>query len=664
MSKQMLKILVGTLLFCLVTHVQISAQTALYEFSENSCSFIIEAGFTARCGTLRVPENRAKPNGNQVDVAVAIFPAQMPDPEPDPIFYLDGGPGAATLQSKGSYFSYYFSEFNRTRDIVLVDYRGTGNSEPNLLCNEVADYFGAVRNSISPAILIGQSYERAIENCRQRLVNDERIDFRMYSSAVIAEDIADLRQALGYERINLLGASYGTRLALTLLRDRPENIRSVILDGVLPPQVNLDAETILNANRAFEELFTACARSLRCNEAFPNLRAEFYMVLARLQEQPVSLNLLNNFNTGNQVSLDGVTFINYLFGSLYSTELIPALPLIIHQAFEENFENFRDLNNIGVNANLNFTLGLGLAIACNEENPFNSPKETIAATERVPILGAFFAGNINHNHADALDYCHSWGTETPNPIENEPVQSNVPVLVLNGQFDPITPPRWGELAARTLNKSQVVTFPGMGHVASLSNSSCAKQIALNFLSAPEARLDVSCIDDTPVSWITVDLSDSLTDFESRVNALGEWEVYDHSSTLYWNNVYWSNSYASGMLGITDYLISSFPQTVDKVWFDNLFSHWESNTINNTCSRGNITLYVLSLKQPAMPTITIHYWVDRRTPEKIREVTLAFYESAPYDLEFFSRKLFPQLPTCGRMNYTEDGGYWYDDDYDW
>ena len=651
MSNRMLKIVVSTLLFFLWTSAQTSAQTAHYVFSENPCSFIIEENLTARCGTLRVPEDRSKPDGNQVYIAVAIFPAREPNPDLDPIFYLDGGPGADTIQTKGSYFSYYFSEFNQTRDVVLIDYRGTGDSEPNLFCNELTDFYDAVRN-MSFMELLGQSYSRVLENCRRRLLDDEHLDFRMYSSAVIAEDIVDLRNALGYEQINLLGASYGTRLALTLLRDHPEGIRSAIIDGVLPPQVNLDAETILNANRAFEELFTGCAQSPRCNDAFPDLRAQFYAAAAQLEQQPVPLTI-KLFDQEQEIRLDGKTFVSFMFGSLYSTDLIPLLPFIIHQAFEGNFENFSKLNSVTLNLNPTNTLGLGFAIACNEESPFNDPKETVAAIERVPAVGSFYVNNLNRDQAKAMDYCHSWGMEAPNAVENEPVQSDVPVLVLNGQFDPITPPRWGELAARSLTKSQVVTFPGMGHVASLSNSLCAKEIVLDFLSAPEARLDISCIDDTPVQWVTVDLSDSLTDIELLINSLGEWEIFDRVSTVYWTHVFWSNDYDAAMLGVTDYLIDSFPQNVDRAWFDNLFNQWDSNTLRDTCSRGSVTLYVLTLKHTTTPSVTVYYWVDRRIPGKVREVTLALYDADLHNLLYTSRKLFPELPTCGDDSYPED-----------
>jgi pimeloyl-ACP methyl ester carboxylesterase len=636
--------MVGMLCLIVFSAIPLNAQRSVYQFVKNECPFA-PPGQAVKCGTLTVPEDRNFPAGNQVHIAVAVFPAQSDLPAPDPVFYLDGGPGASTLERFGSNFAYTFSELNQTRDVVLLDYRGAGASEPSLFCDEVATYIRKTLNKQNQNQQTRQSYTAALNRCHKRLVDTEHIDLGMFRGAVIAQDVVDLQEALGYKEINLFGGSYGTRLALTILRDHPDGIRSVLLDGVYPPHVDRSAGSILNANRAFEELFTACAHAVTCNAAFPDLRDEFYRTANQLNQSPAMIHVDTAYNyAGSDLRFTGNAFISYVFNALYSTGLIPSLPLIIDQVAKGNYAQMSQVVSNKIDSDSTISLGLYLAIECSDENPFNTPKASIDAAESVP-LGEFYLNNASVSDNNTPDGCTSWGTDSPDPIENEPVASNVPVLIFNGEFDPVTPPGWGELAAQTLPNSRVITFPGLGHGAFFSGSSCSKQIAVAFFSNPEVHSEASCIDDTPIRWITVDLSDSLLATEAKIDVSGYWYSDYQQSTLYWNSERWSDEDYLGILAITDYLAVSFPQKVDKYWFNRRFGLWGSYQMREECARGNFSLYEFTVASRSHTSFIIRYWVDRTNTDKIRDVLLALPADNQIRLDTDSLTLVPELPAC-------------------
>ena len=446
------------------------------------------------------------------------------------------------------------------------------------------------------------------------------------------------------DQINLFGGSYGTRLALTLLRDHPDGIRSVLLDGVYPPQVDRSAGSILNANRAFEELFRACTHSVACSQKFPNLRAEFYRAATQLNQTPAKVHVNTPYgHNGTDLTLTGDTFISYIFNALYNTWVIPSLPLIIDQVANGNYAQMSQVAGDKFYSDSSMSLGLYLSIECSDEMPFNTMKATIDAEESVP-LGAFYFQTGSATGSNSPTGCASWGTLTPDPVENEPVVSKVPVLIFNGEFDPITPPSWGELAAQTLPNSRVITFPGVGHGASFSGSACAVEIAAAFFSNPDAPSDASCIGDTPVHWVTLDLSNSLLATEGKIDATDNWYSTYRQSNLYWNTERWSGNDYFGTLVVTDYLPIAFPK-VDQTWFDHLFGTWGKYLPQKQCRRGSYSLYEFTVTSPDATIYVLRYWIDRSNPDKIRDTILALAQSNQIELASNSLKLVPELPNC-------------------
>lgn len=273
-------------------------------FEEDDCPFYVPLEFPVECGYLHVPENRQDPDSPMIQLAVAIIRGDNPAPEP--IIYLEGGPGGSALTG---FFYWLESPFTPDYDVILFDQRGIGYSTPRLEC---------------PITSEDTTYLEDAEICRE-LLEAEGIDLAMYTSANSAADLEDLRIALGYDQINVFGVSYGTRLALTYMRDFPGAIRSVILDSAYPPQVDGYEEQPINAINAFRALFNGCKVDSACNTAFPDLEKVFYQLVDSANQDPL-------VNEDEELEWTGDDLVNVLFDSMYDTELIPYLPALIYKA--------------------------------------------------------------------------------------------------------------------------------------------------------------------------------------------------------------------------------------------------------------------------------------------------------------------------------------------
>ena len=455
-------------------------------FEPADCRFRIALGRKIECGFLTVPEDRNAPSGKTIRLHVATFGSESDDPAPDPIVYLAGGPGEKSLEAVWIVFELAFSPFLKDRDFIMFDQRGAGFSEPSLDCPEILEMKDS---TIGDHLSLEQKAMLEMEatfECRDRLVR-EGVNLAAYTSAENAADLDDLRQALGYSEWNLFGVSYGTKLALTAMRDFPVGIRSVILDSAYPLEVNLFESLPANLRRAFTVLFDGCAADASCNTAYPDLEDVFFGVVEQLNANPVT-NKIKNPLTGESFDklTDGHGLIDFLFQSLYATSIIPRLPKIIYEVRDGKFDTLAQLQGVfKVNDEL-FSDGMHLSVRCGEEVPFNTEEGFRAAREAYPRLRDYFSA------VPIFTICESWGAGPAALIENEPVNSDIPTLVLAGEYDPITPPAWGRLAAESLTNSFYFEFPGVGHGASISGE-CPLGVALAFLDNPTREPDASCI---------------------------------------------------------------------------------------------------------------------------------------------------------------------------
>jgi len=319
------------------------------------------------------------------------------------------------------------------------------------------------------------------------------IDLSAYNSVENAADFPLVMDALGYDTFNFYGISYASALAQHLMRDYPERLRSVVLDAVVPLEVDFVERSPLTTDRAFRELFTQCAADPMCGEQFPDLETVFYDLVAQYNADPVTMALDDPWGDGTvDVVITGVDLVMALYQQLYGTAAIPLLPASIYALADGNphfVENYVSPSRFG---GLRVTSGMSNSVMCTE-----------FAADRYPV---FQEEGVHSAVAEAMliymDYrhiCAMWDVE-PLPVElREPVQSDIPVLLLSGEFDPITPSENSDLVAELLSHSYSYTFPGVGH-GSMGSGACGLSIVLDFINDPAHAPDASCLDSVELAF--------------------------------------------------------------------------------------------------------------------------------------------------------------------
>ncbi|HSL31349.1 MAG TPA: alpha/beta hydrolase [Anaerolineales bacterium] len=431
-----------------------------------------------------MPENRARPDTRFIRLHVAIFRNRSGQPVPDPVIHLAGGPGSSSLEVARYMFEQGLDSILDERDFILFDQRGTGYSQPRLDCPERTSVTATLLEISLSTEAAGQLIIDAFHRCRERLIA-EGIDLSAYNSAASAADLNDLRIALGYENLNLYAVSYGTRLALTLMRDHPDAVRSAVLDSVYPLQVNLYTALAPNAQRAFDVFFNRCAADSFCNTAHPDLRGVFYQLVDQLNAQPVSV-VIYAAGAERTVRLDGGLLIDVLFVGLYNPVVTASMPELIYDVQQGNYAILRE--RLALYFDNSSALGMQMAVQCAEEFPFNPVEEADAAAQGLqPQIAALYPNSVR----PLFVVCREWTAGSPDPRENLPVLSDVPALVLAGAHDPITPPDWGRIVSNDLSNTYYHEFPGNGHWVTRS-SRCALEMSLAFWRDPGLDPGYSC----------------------------------------------------------------------------------------------------------------------------------------------------------------------------
>jgi pimeloyl-ACP methyl ester carboxylesterase len=457
-----------------------SPPAAVPRFEAAPCPVETAPGERIDCGALFVPENRGKPASRTIRLPVMIFRSRSATPAPDPLVFLAGGPGNSTVARRRSGKQLPFLD---QRDYVLLEQRGTRYAQPALECPAT----NQTRAEISAGRLRGEAAEaellKAAGECRQSLVSSG-VDLDGYTSAAIADDLEDLRVALRYPAWNLHGLSYGTRLALTVLRRHPAGVRSVMLDSVLPPEVNFDEVSATNLLRSLNAVFDGCAVDRDCGAAFPGLRPQFAGLVARADRAPLSLPLVVDEAAGGKpVEVRGEQVVDAIYAALHNPQAIPDIPRIIDNAASGRYTELSVLvqSNQGPSS---FSWGMRYSVWCAEEMPFEDPARV--ASQVSPALGL---GGLDEGAATPA-VCRAWNVKPAPPVENEPVTSNVPTLIFAGEFDPDTPPQWGRQLLAGLSKGYYVEMRGQSHGAAFNP--CGVQIMTAFLNDPAAAPPVGC----------------------------------------------------------------------------------------------------------------------------------------------------------------------------
>jgi pimeloyl-ACP methyl ester carboxylesterase len=464
-------------------------------YASVECPFSPPTGIEAECGILTVPENRANPQSQSISLMVATYKTGSRSPAPDPVVFLSGGPGESGIEAVRNILG-AFQEILTQRDLIVVDQRGTGYSKPLLSCPEYRRVFyeGLADHSYFE---LEASRGQAFLECQARL-EGEGIDLNAYNNMEIAHDVEDLRLAMGYDQWNLLGISYGTRTALTILREFPTGIRSAILDSTIPPEVEPYSGWIFSLDWSIGKVFDACAADLHCHQVYPELEYDFYMLIERLDIEPVIVQTTRPLSGERiEVRVDGDTMINLVFSMLYDINAIERLPVVIEETLAgSTLELGHELVYYLISP---FTVNWGVyhSVMCSAESSFTSFEQVQVDIALVqPRLAEYGLNGTRQS----LAICAAWNQPPQSEVENLPISSDVPALILGGEFDPVTPPVWGEHAAETLSHAMFYEFPGLSHAVFPSNErtgGCVNSLVMSFLINPSTQPDDECVAGLP-----------------------------------------------------------------------------------------------------------------------------------------------------------------------
>ena len=428
----------------------------------------------AECGALTVPENSAQPNGRQLHLAFARVPAISRRKHPDPLFVLAGGPGMAATTFYAT-VAPVFGRIHRDRDIILLDQRGTGGSNPlNCPGGDETDY-RATDNDIAAEA----------RSCLEKL--SAKADVAQYTTSVAVNDLERLRQVLGYEHINMYGVSYGTRVAQQYLRRFPDHTRALILDGVVPPELTLGAGMALDAEHALDRILARCAHETDCRNRFGDPTQDYHDLWQSLQAHGVPV-IVANPTTGESTHFEFTRFhlATVLRLSIYSTEQTALLPLLLHEAHESKdysrlASQFLLLTHAYTDA---VAVGMNNTVACTEDIAFYDAKATDRSKLENTFLGTAQLDGL-------LAICKIWPRGPIDADFHAPVHSAVPVLLLSGSDDPITPPAYADQARRGLTDSLHIVLKDFGH-GQLA-APCMDRVMEQFINRASVKgLDTSC----------------------------------------------------------------------------------------------------------------------------------------------------------------------------
>ncbi|MGB1253047.1 MAG: alpha/beta hydrolase, partial [Candidatus Promineifilaceae bacterium] len=434
------------------------------ELTPGDCPFE-EGERNFECGTIRVTETRDPAfadEDNSITLAYAVMKSSSATPAADPLVYLEGGPGGDTMTTVDWFLADYMSVFLAERDVIFFSHRGSAGATPHLDCAPLTDIdYQYLDQPAEANDAYDAAFREAIFGCRDELIA-EGANLASYNSAESAADVKDLLTALGYEQASFYGASYGTRLAQTIMRDHPQIVRSAIIDAVVPLDKTFEPSVITSMDRAFEHLFAACTQDSACNAIYPDLRGVFYSTVDLLNETPVLVEGASDRYTGvsRDVMVNGDMLMNGLFGALYADFQLPELPKAIYDAQAGDYELFIDEAFYNIfSGELLFSEIQHLTTVCYEDVAFDTQADFDAAAATVePRIASFNLDSDSYYSvcADVID-------RTAAPLENEAVLSDIPTLILSGAFDPITPPAYGAAVAANLSNSTHLTFSMLSH---------------------------------------------------------------------------------------------------------------------------------------------------------------------------------------------------------
>jgi pimeloyl-ACP methyl ester carboxylesterase len=446
-----------------------AAATLVLEPCELTLSFT-PISAKAECGAFSVPENPAAPDGHKIELNVARVPASGRTAEPDPLFLFAGGPGQAATEA-WLLVAGALRKVNENRDVILIDQRGTGKSNP-LKCPSME-----LEDALSTD---WDKLEDLTRNCLEGLEGDPRF----YTTTIGMQDYDAVREALGYDKINLWGASYGTRAAQVYLRMFPEHVRSVVLDSVVPQELALGVDHALKLDQAVFGVLEACEADSDCRASFPDTADQLRDLIARLENEPVETSF-EHPTTGEQMTM--MFDRDFLAASLrflmYSADSQALLPLLISEASTTNDYSRLASQMMITTSGIEDMIAVGMekSVTCAEDFPWFPDDDSKSGQ----LMG-------NAMIKATRIQCGIWPRgEVPEGF-HEPVSSDKPVLLISGELDPVTPPEYAEQVAAHMPNSMHLVAPGQGH--SVTPRGCMGDLVAEFVEkASFEDLDTSCV---------------------------------------------------------------------------------------------------------------------------------------------------------------------------
>ncbi len=465
-------------------------QTTCETFNlQESAPWAVE-GEDVLCGYLTVPENRAHPQGNTIKLGVLIIKSDGQNPA-EPLVMTQGGPGGSGIDL----FSSMVSPSDETgqilragRDLIIFEQRGTLYSQPFLSCVESLETDLEHLEEHLPMEEELRLQKDAYQACRERL-EGEGVDLAAYNSLENADDIADLAAALGYEQISYYGVSYGTQLGQHLMKRHPDLLKSVVLDGVVALDVNPNQKIPWAFSRGLREFFQACEADADCQQNYPDLEKVYFETIEALDQDPGTVELLDpDTGISYQSVFDG-EMLSYLTTQLlYASEALPLLPKMIYDAEGDVYRIPRRILPVLIFDRTNAD-GMYMTVMCAEDFDFTS--QELDKTDAYPAIT-----EEQELSTDLIkDICRDFAVPELGAQADQPVQSDIPTLLLSGYFDPVTPPEYADQLDNTLSSVYSYTFPANGHGALLGDE-CAANIVNDFLNDPSQAPDASCIEET------------------------------------------------------------------------------------------------------------------------------------------------------------------------
>jgi pimeloyl-ACP methyl ester carboxylesterase len=477
------------------------------QFIKEDCQFQGRGGGTqdnAVCGSIRVPEDHNKPEGAKIKLELVVLHTQSASPKTDPVLMLTFGPSPEVNISP--FYTFQFGNISQDRDIIAIDQRGVGRSQPAFTCDELSDAYMKNLDSTPYSSENEDVLVKAMQACYQTWAASGA-SLAAYSSAETEKDIEDVRQTFGFQQWNIYASGYGAQIALLLMRDYPQTIRSVVIDSLEPISAEEYAGQVSNEERVLDVFFQSCAGDKVCGKAFPDLKRTFFELIDQLNAEPALVSVAD-LNTGDhyKVLVDGNRMVDLALAAFSGRDMtLQEMPRTIYQMRSKKYDNLAKLIPNMIQATSLSSVGMEWRITCGEVFS-RVPKEQML--KAIGAADTHLTDYFTQRYALTEKLCSVWNSSSKITRADWPQinASSIPVLLMVGDRNPSSDPAWTQKAAGILSRSFMVEITGKGSPGGFDrgSSNCQRLIVSAFFADPQTKPDSACAAQQPtITWITL-----------------------------------------------------------------------------------------------------------------------------------------------------------------